>query len=108
MATVSSQAPNLTGLNATYSAASGGGDKFTPTKRTMLHIKNGGGVSVTATITTPKTYAGLAVGDAAVTVPAGEERLAGPFDPELFQASDGLASIAWSATASVTFAVLRI
>ena len=107
MATVAVQPITRTGLEAAYSAASGGGDKFRPGKHTFLHIVNGGGSDITATIATPATVQGMAVADVAVTVTAGEERFVGPFPPELFAATaDGLASVAWSGTTSVTFAAV--
>lgn len=98
MATVTHETPNLDGIDATYASASAGGDQFTPTKRTVLHVKNSDASSHDVTITTHKT----------VSVPAGEDRFIGPFDPTLFQDADGLADITWSATTGMTFAVLRI
>lgn len=108
MATYTAQVPSLAGTTPTYNAAAAGGDKFTPTKRTWLHVKNASAGAITATITTTKTVAGQAVADVAVSVGAGGEEVIGPFDPEVFENADGLADIAWSATASVTFAVMRI
>lgn len=107
-ATVASQVVSLAGLAAAYSAASAGGDKFTPGARTFLHVKNASGGAVTATIVTPGTVIGQAIADVAVAVPAGAERLIGPFPAEHFAGSDGLASVSWSASASVTFAVARV
>lgn len=108
MATITADAIGLTGTEPTYNNADAGGDKFTPTERTFLHVKNGSAGSITATITTVTTVIGQAVADVAVAIPAGEERLIGPFPRNHFAGSDGLADVAWSATASVTFAVVRI
>lgn len=108
MATVAPQRPNLTGLAANFAAASVGGDKFDPGERVMLHVKNASAGAVTVTIETPNTILGLAVADAQVSVPAGGERYIGPFPREHFAGSDGLVSVTWSATASVTFAVIAV
>lgn len=108
MATITADAIALAGTEPTYNAADAAGDKFTPTDRTFLHVKNGSAGSITATVTTVGTVLGQAIEDVAVAVPAGEERLIGPFPRNHFAGADGLADVAWSATASVTFAVVRI
>lgn len=107
MATVSIQTADTDGLVATYSAASAGGDKFTPESRPLIHVKNGNAGACTVTITTPARVGGLDVADAVATVPAGSEAFIRCPDAALVRGSDGLAAIAWSVTASVTFAVLR-
>jgi hypothetical protein len=107
MATVSVEVVDRDGLAATYNAASGGGDEFAPGRDVFVHIKNGGGSSVTATFTTSAVVEELAVADAAVTVGAGAEAFAGPFPAHLFEDDvDGLVHVGWSGTTSVTFAVL--
>lgn len=108
MATVAPQRPNLSGLAATYAAASAGGDKFDPGEHVMAHVKNASAAAVTVTIVTPNTVVGLAVADAGGSVPAGGDRFFGPFPREHFAGSDGLVSVTWSATASVTFAVIAV
>lgn len=109
MATRATEVVDIDGLNATYHAASGGGDQFTPGERTFLHVKNDNAASCTVTVTTPGTVVGQAIADVAVAVPAGQERFIGPFSAEHFGAADdGLADVSWSVSASVTFAVVRI
>lgn len=109
MATVATQQVTRTGLAPAYAAASAGGDSFRPGPRTMLHIKNGSAAPVTATLVTPGNVDGLAVADLTVTIPAAGERIAGPLPAELFRdRADGLGDITWSASASVTFAVLAV
>jgi hypothetical protein len=108
MATVTVQTMTRAGIAPTYNAASGGGDKFAPGRDTYVHIKNGGGGSITATFAVDLDVEDLAVADATVTVPAGAERIAGPFSAHLFEDSaDGLVHVAWSGTTSVTFAVVK-
>lgn len=107
MAQVSTESIARSGLNATYNAASAGGDKFPPGDRTFLHVKNGSAGAVTVTVATPNKLIGLDLADVAVSVPAGEDRFIGPFPTQHFAGSDGLADVTWSATASVTFAVAK-
>jgi hypothetical protein len=110
VATVNTQDISRAGVAPTYNAASGGGDKFGPGANVFVHVKNAGGASVTPTFVTPGLVAELAVADSAlVTVPATTgDRMIGPFPSELFAGSDGLVAVTWSATTSVTFAVLRV
>ena len=107
MATVATQNMPYDGAALTYSAASGGGDRFTPGDRTFLHIKNGGGGSITGTIVTPNAVEGSAIADQAVVVAAAADRMV-PVGASKYQSSDGLADITWSGTTSVTFAVVYV
>lgn len=108
MATLTTQTFSLVGAIPTYAAAAGGGDKFSPSDRTFLHIKNGGGGSITATIVTPLEAApNIAMADIAVAVGAGAEKMIGPFQTSLFQGSDGLADVTYSGVTTVTIGVFR-
>lgn len=105
MATVATQVIPVTGLNATYNAASAGGDKVAP--GCFLHVKNGSGASINVTLATPGTLQGdLAIDDRVVAVPASGDRFIAVTD-DYRDPTDGLAHLAWSASASVTYAVLR-
>lgn len=109
MATLSTQVVALSGLNPTYAAAAGGGDKCEVGDRNWLHVKNGGGAPVTVTLDAIASVRGQLVGDLTVSVPAAGERLIGPVSPDLFQGqSDGLCAITYSGVTSVTVASLRI
>lgn len=107
MATVAVQ-PIDDDLAAVYSAASPGGDKFSPAAGTFLHVKNGSGAAVTVTLVTAATADGLAVADQTTSVPAGAERFIKPPADRLLKDADDLAAITWSATTTVTFAVLNV
>jgi hypothetical protein len=108
VANLATQVITLAGIVPTYSAASGGGDTFTPGDDVIVHVKNGGGSPVTVTVVTPNTAAGgLAISDDVVTVAAGSERVMGPFPKQNFsRSSDGLGDITYSGVTSVTVAVL--
>lgn len=108
MATVATQNVGTSGLEATYSAASAS-DKVLPGSSTVLHVKNGGGADTTVTLITPGTVDSLAVDNRAVVVTAGEDRfITVPSDLYANRADGGLATVTFSPTTSVTFAVLRI
>lgn len=109
MATVGTQAPGTQGLVPVVAAASAGGDKILPGGR--LHIINGAAAPITVTLVTPGVLDGnLAVADRTFTVPNGVfPANFGVIDvpSELYRSpADGLASITWSASASVSFFVL--
>lgn len=108
MAVLPTQGVSRSGLAASYSAVSAGGDKLHPGDRTFLHVKNGNASACVATLVTPGTVKGLAIADVAVSVPAGAERFIGPLPADLFRASDGLVAVTWSVSSSVTAAVLSI
>lgn len=86
--------------------AGGGGDKFAP--GTRVHVVNGGGAPITATIATPKTERGLSIDSRAVTIPNGSF----PANCKFFDVpnvdtyidpADGLVNVTWSSATSVTF-----
>lgn len=103
MALLSYQQPTLSGTTITYGAAAGGGDTIGYQPNGVLRVKNGGGSSVTVTIVTPgNTQYGQADPDVPVAVAAGTEKAIGPFPAAL--AVDGVISVTYSGTTSVTVA----
>ena len=105
-----------TGLEAVYvAAAAGDGNVFNnANKKTFLHIINGGGGSIDATFVTPQAVdTDLAVADRVVAVPAGEERLVGPFTStyEAVDADNNIAvavKVTFDIVTSLTVAALRV
>lgn len=109
MATLTPQAVSLAGLNPTYASAAGGGDKVAPGERTFIHVKNGGGSSITVTLTTTAAVRSQTVANVTVSVPAAGERMIGPLTADLFAGvADGLVAIGYSGVTTVTVAALRI
>jgi len=111
------QAISRTGLEPTYldstssPALSTGsfpstGDQMVVTNdgKTWLHVKNGA-TDVTVTVLTPITRDGLALADRAVTVPANEDRVIGPFPKSVY--GDPF-KFALDSVANVEIAVLRL
>ncbi len=109
MAVLVSQQVTRTGIAPAYTAAAAGGDKFAPTKDTVLHVKNASAGALTATIVTPKeAFLGAAIADISVSIPATGERLIGPFPASDFRSTtDGLADITYSGVTSLTVAVIE-
>jgi hypothetical protein len=104
-----------TKLAPTYSAASSGGDTIADdgTQRTVARVKNASGGSITVTVvaqTTTKVVKGyrtVTVANATISVPAGGDRIIGPF-PDCYRDAAGTVSLTYSATASVTVAALKL
>lgn len=110
MATLTVQTLNRSGITPTYAAAGAGGDSTPTDTDTFLHIKNGGGGAITATVITTGILLGdVSIVDVTVSVPAGGERMIGPLPYEHFaHSSDGLTDITYSGVTSVTVGVFRV
>lgn len=110
MATLSAQVIAITGLNPTYAAASGGGDRAPVGDRAWIVVKNGGGSPITVTLDAVSLApGGLPATDPTVSVPAAGERWIGPLIKDAYAAvSDGLCAISYSGVTSVTVAAFRI
>jgi len=104
MANLAIQNVSLTGLAPAFVAASGGGDSLDNNGRTLLHVKNGGGVPITVTVDSTQPCSYGFDHDAAVSVPAGAERILGPFPQGRFGST---ANITYSAVTTVTVAALN-
>jgi hypothetical protein len=109
MATLTTQAIAIAGLNPTFAAAGASGDKVACGERTWLHVKNGSASSITVTLAATGAVRGQTVTSPTVSVPASGERMIGPLTADLFAgATDGLAAITYSATTTVTVAAFLI
>jgi hypothetical protein len=109
MATLSYKQATVAGTDPAMAAASVGGDKVPPNDRGALLVRNGSGASITVTIAWPgNTKYGPANPDPTVAVPAGGDRLIGPFGNDLASSIDGLVAITYSAVTTVTVAAVSI
>ena len=107
MAEITAQTISRTGLNTTYAAAAGGGDEFVNNGDEFIHIKNGDGSPHTVTIVTAATVDGLDVDDRAVAIPAGEERMIGPFAASTYNDANGNVQLTYDAVTSITIAIIK-
>ena len=113
MATLTAQSIIEAGLEASYAAATGGGDDFVNNGKEFIHVKNGGGGDITVTITAQRTttnkagFGPMTKSDSVVIVTAGEERFIGPFPMSAFNNATGKAVITYSGVTSLTIAILK-
>lgn len=106
MALLAAQSISLTGNTATYSAVNAS-DTLTYTNAPrVLHVKNGGGGSITVTIVVPGSTHGQANPDIPITIGAGADKFITGFTSDL--AVDGVITVQYSGTSSVTAALLAV
>jgi len=107
---------NLTkaGLPPAYTAVQASDTFANPSdERTFLHVRNGGGAAITATIPTQRPNVrvqgagSLVIPPIVVSIPAGGERMIGPF-PDAYTDGAGLVTVNYSAIATVTAAAIRM
>jgi len=96
------------GLNPNFVAADVGGDEFANGGRTMLYVKNEGASQITVTIDSAKPCNYGFDHDLTVDIPAGEDRIVGPFDPSRFNNSSARVAVTYSDVTSVTVAALEV
>lgn len=107
MATYTPQALSLSGNVTPTMNAAAASDDFLNDGKTVAWVVNGGGSSITVTIPSHKTIQGLTVPDRTVSVPNGATRVIGPFDKSVHNDANDKVTLEFSATTSVTFALLR-
>lgn len=107
MALLAKQSSSLApAASVTYGAASAS-DTFANGGQERLHVKNGGGSPDTVTVNSVKNCDQGFDHDVVVSVPAGQDRWIGPFDPGRFtDPATGLATVTHSFITSVTQALL--
>lgn len=111
--TPAAQVPTVAGLDPSLTAPSADGDTI-PAGRVLLWVVNDSGSSVTVGIPTPRTLGGLAVSDGGGAVPAGAQRIYGPFPASLFarasteEVDPGLVWVSYSSVTDVTRALLAV
>ena len=106
MAELTVQKTSLAGLGPTFVPAQAGGDTFENDGRTWLHVKNGGGSALTVQIDASQPCNFGFDHDASVSVPAGGERLIGPFPRERFGSKPNITYP--GGVTSLTIAAIRL
>lgn len=97
------------GLVAAYSPAMVEGHTFENNGRAILHIRNDGLSPVNVTILSGYVKSGLKLADRVIAVAADTSIFVGPFDPTVYNQSDGGAGqvyIDYSSVEGVSIAVL--
>ena len=98
------------GLTPAYTAANVDGHSIPNSGRELVHVK-AGATPTTVTIQTPGTIDGMAVADRTVTVPASQERMIGPFPPEIYNqggASGDQVFVDFSSVATITCGAFKV
>jgi len=112
MALLTTQVPTPSaGLVPSFAAANAS-DTFVPDDRTFLYVKNSNASTRTITVTTPATYRGLAIADPGPSIAASgaSDLLLGPFPADTYAdpSNSGLCTVTPSASAGVSYAVVRL
>ncbi len=105
---ISYQQVARTGLAEALAAANADGHKFSNDGRIILHVVNGDVSPITVTIQTPGTVDDLAVSDRTVTISDESDKFIGPFPPGIYNQSDGMVYVDFSAVTNVTVSALRV
>lgn len=108
MALLTVQRTNLNGVAPSFVAADAAGDSFVNSGRAYWHVKNADTVDKTVTVNSQTPCSQGFDHDAVVTVPAGGERIIGPFAKNRFDDANGQVQITYSAVTSVTVAVVEV
>lgn len=109
MATLSAIEPSGRTASAfAFTAADSEGDDFVNDGDVLLMVchTNGGGSSVTLTVTTVMEIDDEEVADKTITIAAGENHLLGPFPRNIYNDTDGAVALSWSAATDIEVALI--
>jgi len=108
MATLTVQQPTSSGTVITFAAVSAS-DVFTNDGDTIALFSNGSGGNITITTTAAGTPGGLSLSDVVTgNIGNGTTSAVGPFDPTLFNDTNGQVTLAASTTSAVSVAIVRV
>ena len=107
MAVLTTQRTTSAGAVLTYASAAAGGDKFNNTGKEVVMIKNGSASSITVTFDSVRPCDYGYDHDLVIIVAAGDTQIVGPFSTARFNDTNKQTSISYSASASVTVAVVN-
>lgn len=103
MGTINPQVIGLSGLNGAMVAVAAGGDEVVNDGKTFIEIVNShASNSYTVTFTTPASVDGVALDNPTVTVPGLGRRKVGPFNPSLFNNTQGRVAVGYTGTQPAT------
>lgn len=108
MAVLDVQKINQNGVSPSFVAADSLGDEFKNDGKTVLHVKNGGAASINLTINSQQLCNFGFDHDHSISVPAGGDRMLGPFDRTRFNSDTGNVAVSYSDVTSVTVSAIAI
>lgn len=95
------------GVAPTFVAAAAS-NWFPNTGRTFVYVRNGSGATITVTLDSIRACEQGFDHNEIVSVPAGADRLIGPFPPERWNNTEGRVTILHSAITTVTVGVFNL
>jgi len=99
----------ISGLENALEAANADGEEFANDGNVFIMAANGSGGAITLTFKTPGTVGGgVAIDEHEVSIAAGDEEMIGPFDPAIFNQSDGNVDLDFSAVTSLTVGAFKL
>jgi hypothetical protein len=114
MATLTVQTIDISaGVAPTYASADVAGDQYENDGKTYLHLKNGSGGSITATVAVQQstiqsgTFGLVAPAARAFTVGAGAERIIPFLSPAVYNNSSNRVAVTYSGVSSLTVAAIK-
>lgn len=107
MAFLAPQQITVGGLTPVFTAAGAGGDTCSPDDRVFLRVKNGSAAAITVTVLVPGSTYGMLNPDPTVNVPATIGDVMIDLPSGLVDLTTGLVGVTYSATATVTVALVR-
>jgi hypothetical protein len=105
---ITAQAITAAGVAATYEPANVLGNSYALVPSRVLHVKNGGGSSITVTIPSTQSVEGLAVPNRTITVTNGTDKFISLGASGAHRQTDGSVNVDYSGVTSVTVAVLDV
>lgn len=109
MAVLTVQSMTEQGLTPAFVAADVAGDSFANDGKTYLHVKNADAADITVTVDSQKQCDQGFDHDIVVTIPAGGEKLIGPFNISRFKdLATGLVNVSYSVVTNVTVAAIKL
>jgi len=108
MANITVQQLSQLGVDPNFIAADVAGDTPSNDGRTVVHVKNDGSSPIDVTIDSVEKCNQGFDHNLTVSIPAGDEKIIGPFDIKRFNNENSRLNISYSAVTSVTVAAYRI
>ena len=105
---ITAQSIDRDGLASAFTAANADGHKLLNNGDQFIIVKNGGASPINVTIQTPATIEGIAIAEVVIAVAASAEEMIGNFPPSIFNQTDGMIYIDFSAVTDITVGAFKI
>ena len=99
---------NRAGIAPALIAAASGGNWFPNSGRTFVQVRNGSAAAITVTLNSIRACDQGFDHDEPISIPAGADRLIGPFPPGRWDNAEQHTTITYSAVTTVTVGVFEL